>query len=468
MTISYNALSGALAAQAALNTVSQNIANAQTKGYTRQGALLQAVATDSGSISPGNGVQVGSLLRFSDSYKLQQMWRSNSEMGYREQSQPYLTQMETVMSGTKSSLSYGIDNFFKALNAAGVDPTSSPLRQQVITTADSMAQQFNSIYNVTANQLVSIQQQQSAILPSLNESLASIAALNKQIVSVGVGGTNTSALMDQREQLIDNVSRQVGVEVVNNPDGSVNVSLKSGQPLVVGFGSATLNFANRSAPDPDNPGGDPIIVLGLQLTYQNTKFPLDETSIGGQLGGLGNYKVNILQPLQTSIKEIAEQMSKQVNDVLVGGFKSDGTAGEEMLVFNPASATGLLEVKAGFKSTDLAFSSDGTPGDSGNLQNLVDIKGKKITLTSLGEVQLGDADTQLVGKLGIDSQQNKALLTTATTIRSQAEDDWKSTSAVNTDEEAINLMEFQNMYQANMKVIAVANSLFDATLQMFG
>ncbi|MBV7535146.1 flagellar hook-associated protein FlgK [Duganella sp. sic0402] len=468
MTISYNALSGALAAQAALNTVSQNIANVQTKGYTRQGALLQAVATDAGNLSPGNGVQVGSLLRFSDSYKLQQMWRSNSEMGYREQVQPYLTQMETVMSGSKSSISYGIDNFFKALNAAGVDPTSSPLRQQVITAADSMAQQFNSIYSVTANQVISVQQQQTAILPSLNESLASIASLNKQIVSVGSSGTNTSALMDQREQLIDTVSRQVGVEVVSNPDGSVNVSLKSGQPLVVGFGSSTLNFANKSVPNPDDPAGDPITVPVLMLNYQNTKFPLDETAVGGQLGGLGNYKTNTLLPLQTSIREIAQQMTEKINTVLGNGSKSDGSPGEDLLVFTPTSATGLLGIKEGFKTTDLAFSSDGTPGDSGNLQDLVAIKGQKITLTSLGEVLLGDADTQLVGKLGIDSQQNKAQLATATTIRSQAEDDWKSTSAVNGDEEAINLMEFQNMYQANMKVIAVANTLFDATLSMFG
>jgi flagellar hook-associated protein 1 FlgK len=73
-----------------------------------------------------------------------------------------------------------------------------------------------------------------------------------------------------------------------------------------------------------------------------------------------------------------------------------------------------------------------------------------------------------VGKLGIDSQQNQSQLATATTIRQSSEDDWKSTSAVNTDEEAINLVEFQNMYQANMKVIAVANTLFDSTLQMFG
>ncbi|MTV36609.1 flagellar hook-associated protein FlgK [Duganella radicis] len=456
MTISYNALSGALAAQAALNTVSQNIANAQTKGYTRQGVLLQATASDPGTKSAGNGVQIGSLLRFSDSYKSQQLWRSNSELGARSQVQPYLTQMETVMSDDKSSISYGIDNFFKALNAAGVDPTSSPLRQQVITNADSMAQQFNSIYNVTASQLVSVNQQQQAILPSLNESLAGIASLNQQIIAVQGAGTNTSALQDKREQLIDSVASQVGVEVITNPDGSASVSLKSGQPLVVGNLAAKLNYVTTSG------------ASTLTLTFANSTFKLDDTAVGGQLGGLGAYKQDTLLPLQKSIAEIAEQLAQKVNAQLSAGFKSDGSAGEPLLTFNPASATGLLQVADNFQTTDLAFSSDGTPGDSGNLQKIVDIKGQPITLTTLGSVLLGDADTQIVGKLGIDSQQNQSQLNTATTIRTQAEDDWKSTSAVNTDEEAINLVEFQNMYQANMKVIAVANTLFESTLQMFG
>jgi flagellar hook-associated protein 1 FlgK len=456
MTITYNALSGALAAQAALNTVSQNIANSQTKGYTRQGVLLQAIATDGGSISPGNGVQVGSLLRFSDSYKSQQMWRANSALGSYSQTQPYLTQMETVMSDSTSSISYGIDNFFKALNASGVDPTSSPLRQQVITAADSMSQQINSIYNVTANQVISVTQQQTTILPSLNESLAGIAALNKQIIQVGASGTSTSALQDKREQLIDGVAAQVAVEVINNPDGSASVSLKSGQPLVVTDLAATLSYSTASG------------TSTLQLSFANTTYKLDDTKVGGQLGGLGDYKQNTLLPLQNSIKEIAQQMTQKVNDTLAAGFKSDGTAGVDLLVFNPTSATGLLQITAGITTSDLAFSSDGTPGDSGNLQKLIDIKGQPITLTTLGSVLLGDADTQLVGKLGIDSQQNQAQLATATTIRSQSEDDWKSTSAVNTDEEGINLVEFQNMYQANMKVIAVANTLFDSTLQMFG
>jgi len=367
----------------------------------------------------------------------------------------YLTQLEKVMADKTSSISYGVDNFFKALNAAAVDPTSTPLRQQVITMADSMSQQINSIYNLTSNQLISANQQRATLLPSLNESLASIAALNQKIIQVGSAGTNTSALIDQREQLIDKVSSQVAVEVINNPDGSTSVSLKAGQPLVVGDMAATLNFSTLSG------------TQTLELTFAGTTFKLDDTKVGGQLGGLGDFIQNTLKPLQLSIAEIAQQMSSMVNTQLNAGLTAPGVPGKDLFVYNPASATGLLGTDPTFKAADLAFSSDGTPGDSGNLQLLVNIKSQPITLTSLGSVLLNDADTQVVGKLAVDSQQNQSLLKTATTIRQQSEDDWKSTSAVNRDEEAINLIEYQNMYQANMKVISVANNLFDATLQMF-
>ncbi|MGV7206830.1 flagellar hook-associated protein FlgK [Oxalobacteraceae bacterium A2-2] len=455
MTISYNALSGAIAAQAALNTTSQNIANAQTAGYTRQGVLLASIAPGVASKSAGSGVQVTSLIRFSDAYKSQQMWRSNSELGRHTQVQPYLTQLERVMSDDTSSLSAGIDRFFTALNAAAVDPTSTPLRQQVITAADSMSQQFNSIYNVTANQLISVEQQRSAILPQLNESLAGIAALNQRIVAATGSGTNASGLIDQRDQLIDSVSSQVAVEVNIDGNGSASVSLKSGQPLVVDNLSSKLSM--------DTTAGTTV----LNATFANTTFRLDDTKVGGQLGGLSDFKANTLIPLQQSIADLAQQLSTKVNDQLAAGYTSAGAAGGPLLEFNPASATGLLKITTGITSADLAFSGDGTPGDSANLQKLIAIKGQNVSLSTIGTVLLGDADTQLVGKLGIDSQQNQALLNTATTVRQQAEDDWKSTSAVNSDEEAINLVEYQKMYQANMKVISVANTLFESTMSMF-
>jgi flagellar hook-associated protein 1 FlgK len=456
MSIINNALSGSLAAQAALNAASQNIANLQTKGYTRQGVLLSALqpSPNAGTKAAGNGVEVSALLRFSDGYKNQQMWRAASDLGQRSQTQPYLTQLERVMGDDASSLSSGIDSFFRALNAAGVDPTSTPLRQQVVTASDAMAQHFNSINNVLNNQLLSVQQQRSAIIPQANTAIAAIASLNQQIAAAQGGNTNVSALIDKRDQTIDGLASQIALEVVDQADGSRSVSLKSGQPLVIGALAGSLSSSTVSGTQ----------VISLQFSTSN--FALDNTTIGGQLGGLGNFEQATLRPLQQSVADIAQQLSSKMNTQLAAGNTLAGTPGTPLFVFTPGNGSTMLQVTAGFKAADLAFSGDTTAANSDNLQLLIGIKTQPITVTSLGPVLVSDADTQLVGKLGIDSQQNQADMATADTVRNQSIEDWQSTSGVNRDEEAINLVEFQNMYQANMKVISVANSLFDATLAM--
>jgi flagellar hook-associated protein 1 len=166
--------------------------------------------------------------------------------------------------------------------------------------------------------------------------------------------------------------------------------------------------------------------------------------------------------------DMAQQLADKINTQLAAGKTMANQPGKPLFVVNPGSTSNLLQVADGFQTADLAFSADGTPGDTGNLQKLADIKNQTLNVTGLGAVLVGDADTQLVGKLAVDSQQNKAAMNTAKSMRDQAENDWQSTSGVNQDEEAVNLVEYQNMYQANMKVMSVANALFDATLQMMG
>jgi flagellar hook-associated protein 1 FlgK len=456
MSIINNALSGSLAAQLALNATSQNIANLQTRGYTRQGVLLGALGPGAGVRSAGNGVAVTSLLRFSDGYKSQQLWRAASDLGQRSQTQPYLTSLERVMGEDSSGLSAGVDIFFTALNAAGDDPTSSPLRQQVVTAANAMAQHFNSIANVLASQKLSVQQQRAALVPQINTTLQDIAALNQKISGAAAGSSNTSALVDARDLAIDQLAGYVGISVLEQPDGSRSVSLRGGQPLVAGSLAASIGSSTDGAG-----------VQSLTLTFTNSTFGLNGAALGGQLGGLSDYEINTLAPLQQSVSDLAGAVAAKVNAQLALGTDLNGAAGAPLFAFNGSSAAGMLQTVAGFQPAQLAFASDGTPGDSSNLQALIAIKNQPVTLSSIGAVLLSDAGTQLIGKLAIDSQQNKALLGTATTLRNQAEDDWSSTSGVNKDEEAVNLVQYQNMFQANMKVISVANSLFDATLAMF-
>ena len=456
MTIMTNALSGALASQMALSATSQNIANLQTKGYTRQAALLSAVGADASGKAVGNGVQVSSLLRFSDGYKSQQMWRAAAETGQYSQTQPYLTQLERVMGDDTASLSVAVDQFFSSLNAvAGDNATSTPLRQQVLTAAGLLAQRFNSLNNVYNAQQQSVSQQRSAIVDSANANITKIASLNARIAQANAVGAPASSLIDARDLAIDELSGQMALEVSEQPGGLRDISLKTGQALVIGNVGAKLEAV----------GG--VGAQSFNLKFASTTYGLDAAKLGGQLGGLSVYEQDMLVPMQKGVADIAQQLSDKVNAQLGAGYAMDGTPGKPLFTYTQG-ATSMINVVAGLEPTGLAFSSDGTPGDSGNLLKLVGINSQTVTVTGLGTVLLSDADTQLVGKLGVLSQQNQAALSTANTMRTHAVDDWQSTSGVNQDEEAVNLVEYQNMYQANMKVMSVANSLFDATLAMMG
>jgi len=310
MNLIYNALSGVQAAQIALGVTSQNVANAATPGYTRQGALFVAsVAMQSGGLSAGNGVTVPSLLRFSDAYTSRQMWSANSSLGQYSSAQPYLSQMEQVMGDDTSNISSGFDNFFSALNAVSTDPTSSPLRQQVITSAQALAQRFSDLNEVTTNQLTSVHQQRTSMVQQINEATSAIAALNKQIAAAQATNVNASGLIDSRDQQIDALASLVGIQVVDQPDGSRSISLAGGQPLVAGASAATLSVQGNA---------DGSQSLQVQFAQETFKLP-DGAELGGQLGGLNDYESQTLVPLRQSLSDLAGQFASAVNATLTSG-----------------------------------------------------------------------------------------------------------------------------------------------------
>jgi flagellar hook-associated protein 1 FlgK len=456
MSMISNALTGSLAAQAALAATSQNIANLQTPGYTRQGVLLRAAAPIGNTgISPGNGVQTPQLIRFADAYKSQQLWEAASTQGRHATVQTYLDELEQVMGDATSTINGGLDAFYAAINAASVEPTSMPLRQQVIASAEALTVRFNSLNQVLANQRASNTQQRGAVLDQINVLSAEIATLNGKITGAGATGANPSALMDERDNRIDELAALVGLNVVDQANGSRSVSLKNGTPLVVG---TTAGFLEPAAPLAD---GTPA----MTVKFAKETFTLSSRNLGGQLGGLDDYQAQTLQPLIQSVSDMAVGLTTLFNTQLAAGFDMNGAAGGPLFQLDTSSVSALLTITPGLTGDGLAFSSDpALLGDSGNLLNLIALKDQNVTITSLGSVQLGDAYTQLVSKIGTASQQNQAALKVADTVRAYAKANWASTSGVNEDEEAVNLVQYQQMYQANMKVFSVANTLFDATL----
>lgn len=458
MSLINNALSGALAAQIALDTTSQNIANVATAGYSRQSALLAAIGATRSGNSAGSGVSVPSLIRFSDGYTNLQMWRAASQLGQANVAQPYLTQAEQVFGDDTSNLSSGLNGFFSALNAASVDPASSPLRQQVLAAADSLAQRVNSLAQVLDGQSSAIHEQRASTVDQVNEYATEIASLNQKIVAAQAVGANAASLMDARDQKIDGLAGLVAIQITNQPDGSRNISLRAGPPLVAGAIPSTLAVVGHADGS-----------QSLTLSFANQSFAVGGSDVGGQLGGLDHYESQVLDPLKQSIADVAQQLGTAVNNQLAAGYGTTGAAGVPLFSFDPSSATSMLTVNSSVLPADLGFSSDpAKPGNSDNLLALINLKSQPFTIGSLGSVQLGDASTQMIGKLGTASQQNQSAIATAQTVRDQSIATWKSVSGVNSDEEAVNLVTYQQMYQANMKVAAVAGTLFEATLSMMG
>lgn len=452
--------SGVHAAQIALTATGQNIANVNTPGFSRLTAQLHSVA-GYGRLSVGGGVQVSSIHRFSNDFQNRQLWRATTEQHYYSSAQQYLTALEGLVGSKGSSISAGLDNFFAALSEISSTPESVILRQQILNEAKQLAQRFNGLNGNIKTQIDALHGQRTALVGEMNGLVGNIAELNGRIIELEATGKDTATLRDHRESLIKNLSQYADVRVHELADGSYSVSLANGQPLVVRSTAGQLQI-NLTAGNEQE----------VSLKFAEASFPLNQAGIGGVLGGLHDSEYNALRPVQDDLHDMAGALAQLVNDILVTGFDLNGNPGQPLFQYDPNSISGMLTVAA-LTPEQLAFSSvdpaSGDPNEVGNndrLLELLELKHQTISVAG-SQVTLNDAYAGLLGRVASASRQNQADLDSAVTVAQDAQAQRDSVSAVNLDEEAINLMAYSQAYQANMKVIGTSGELFDALLAMF-
>lgn len=453
-TLNQIAYSGVRAAQIALSTTGQNIANVNTPGFSRLHTVAGSLAGQS-ALNAGGGVQVTSIRRLSSDFQNQQLWRATTEQHYYSSAQQYLTSLEGLMAGDGSSISVGLDQFFAALSETSATPGSIALRQQVIDEANNLGQRFNGLNSNIDAQIKALHEQRSAMATEINGLTENIALLNRKIVASESIGGDSSALRDHRESLVNDLSQHASLRIHEVPGGSLSVALANGQPLVAGNSAGRLQVNNTVS-------GEQEVVLA----FAGTSFPLRQDGFGGAFGGLYNVEYDSLRANQQALHDMASELAQMVNDTLATGFDLDGNAGQALFAYDASSTTAMLTVN-GLAPKELAFSS--AAGESGNnevLLDLLDLKGQTITLNG-NQVTLNDAYAGLLGQVASSSRQNQADLKSATAVTQQAQAQRDDVSAVSRDEEAVNLMTYQQAYQANMKVISTANQLFDDMLAAF-
>ena len=313
-------LSGLLAFRRALDTTSHNIANVNTEGYSRQIVDFSTRnPTPEGSGWVGNGVQIDSIRRLYSDYLVTQ---ARGTGGNFERLKSYAAQAERVnnlFSDSETGLAATIQKFTNAVQAVAASPTSIAARQVFLGEANATVLQLQGFDNrlrdfaSEANGNVVTEVNQIAALAQ------GIATLNKQITQ-GLANNNQQPndLLDQRDRLLDQLSAKVNISVVPQDAGVINVFVGKGQSLVLGYTAAKLG----TQPDSFDPSQTKIVL-------QNDLGSVDVTSSlnGGSLGGLLDFRKEILDPARSTLGRISAGLAQTFNDQHVKGIDLRGALG---------------------------------------------------------------------------------------------------------------------------------------------
>jgi flagellar hook-associated protein 1 len=318
--------------QAAISVASNNIANANTPGYARESINLgSAIPQSNGSISVGAGVVVNGISRTFSQTVANQLNASQSALGQLNAMQSYSSQIDNLVGTTAGGLSTALQNFYSAWSDVANSPSSSATRQALLGKAQSVA---SSLQNTSAqlNALnTSINSGITADVQQINTLGASISKLNSQIVisTAQAGGQPPNDLIDQRDQLVSNLSQLTGVSTTLDSNGALNVFVGNGQPLVLQGNTTTLTTV---------PNQFDASQLEVSTSTSNGS-PISSQIISGDLGGLLAARTQVVNPAQNQLGQIATALSATVNSQQNAGLDLSGQKGVNLFAVGGPQAT---------------------------------------------------------------------------------------------------------------------------------
>ncbi|OCG17075.1 flagellar hook-associated protein FlgK [Gilliamella sp. App6-5] len=325
-------ISGLNAAQNMLNVISNNISNAHTTGYNRQQQILrQANGTQHRFGFVGNGVAISSVNRAFNNFVVGQLRQSQSQNGSIKSYYGELSKVDNLLAENDNSISSQLNNLFASLNKLASNAGDASTKQTVISDLTSLTSQFNKTEKNLKNQIANINNELSSNVDKINTYTQQIADLNQkisQLQSVG-NGLEPNALLDQRDQLVNELSEIIGITVTEQ-NGQYNLSLANGLNLVQG---SSINLLSVQ-PSADDPSLNTIIYTHhsgatQELTSQNIT--------SGSLNGLLTFREGPLTEARNQLGLIALNLAERFNEVHMSGVDINGNQGEKLFDYNHPS-----------------------------------------------------------------------------------------------------------------------------------
>ncbi|WP_300733491.1 flagellar hook-associated protein FlgK [Pseudomonas sp.] len=314
-------MSGLNASQGALATVGNNIANANTSGYSRQQVVQGSAASQQvGGVFIGTGTTLADVRRVYNSYLDAQLQTTTSLNG---DAQAYLDQIGSVdklLSDKSTGVSSALNSFFASLQTAAGAPGDMSSRQLLLTSAQTLSNRFNSIATQLNQQNEGLNSQLDTLASMVNQHTATIASLNKQITQATTAGNTPNNLLDARNEAVRTLNELVGVTVQEH-DNVYDITLGTGQALVQGDTSNTLSAV---------PGKIDKSQFSIQINYAQSSSDVTSVLTGGKMGGLLRYREDVLAPAMNELGRTAIVVADAINRQLGQGLDMNGEFGASM------------------------------------------------------------------------------------------------------------------------------------------
>lgn len=389
-----SAMSGLSAAQSALNTVSNNISSYNVAGYTRQTTILGASnSTLTGGGWVGNGVYVSGVQREYDAFITNQLRAAQNQSSGLTTRYQQMSKIDDVLSDTTNSLSANLQDFFKSLQTLVSNAEDPAARQTVLGKADGLVNQFKTNDQYLRDQDAQVNTAISTSVDQINNYAKQIANLNDQISRLtGVGaGASPNELLDQRDQLVSELNKIVGVDVTVQDSGTYNISIANGYTLVQGSNASQL-AAVKSSADPAR-----TTIAYVDAAAGNVEIS-EEQITTGSLGGLLTFRSQDLDQARNTLNQMALAFADAMNTQHQAGFDANGDKGGKLFDFGSPAV--LSNGKNTGSASVTATMTDSTKVQATNYK--VEYNGTDWTITRLSDNTSFTAMPDTSGNLSFD------------------------------------------------------------------
>lgn len=432
--------------QGAIDVTTNNIANQNTPGYSREVVdLSEGAPVEVGQLTYGTGVNLDQVQSVRDQVLTLQIAEQTTQQSGAQTQLNSLQQVQALFSSSSQGIGADLSSFFNSISQLSTNPTDLSQRSAVITDAQNLATDFNQAATTLTQNQASLNQSVSSIVDQINSLTNQIAQINAQVGQLQQLGKDPGALEDQENQLINQLSQLTNVSETQTQEG-LTLTTGNGTALVVGNQSYALQVQT---------GTD-----GMQDVFANGQ-DITSTIQGGTLGGTIQVRDQDIPGLMNQLNTLASQFADAINNAQAQGYDLNGNPGQALFSYNAAGAASSLALTT-TNPDAIAASSDGTQGSNGNIPNLMAVETNPLPS---GESPI-DSYASIVAQSGNLASEAQATVTATTTSLNQLNDQLGSISGVSINEETANLLNYQNSFAAAARVVSTVDSLTTDVLDM--